>query len=175
MAEMTDKEVEERLDKYRSGKKSRRALTIGGIIAAVVIVGGIAYHGHCVRAEEQRRIAEEQRIVEELKAKPLREWTAQEQEKYGELYQMRLKNEPIDFRGIFKTGVYSPIGNTTVKGVWIKKAIILFAFLTVLSWLLIALRIHIPLLWHLAYLCSSILMLFLLYILVLHFWRMLVQ
>ena len=51
----------------------------------------------------------------------------------------------------------------------------LFAFLTVLSWLLIALGIHIPLLWQMAYLCSSVLTGFLLYLLTLHLWRLLMQ
>ncbi len=166
MAEMTDKEVEERLDKYRSGKKARKIGVVAGIIAAVaIVVAGVAYGS--ARAERNR--------IAVLEQKPLREWTEQEQARYQELYQKRLKSEPIDWRGIFKTGVYSPIGKTTIKGAWIKKAIILFAFLTVLSWLLIAIGIHIPLLWRLAYICSSILTIFLLYILVLHFWRLLMQ
>ena len=166
MAEMTDTEVEERLAKYRKGKKFHTIAAIGGaILAVLIVIGSIA----CGRERAERR------RVAELEQKPLREWTAQEQSKYQDLYQARLKKEPIDWRGIFKTGVYSPIGNTTIKGVWIKKAIILFAFLTVVSWLLIALRIHIPLIWYLASLCSSVLTLFLLYILALHLWRLLVQ
>lgn len=166
MAEMTDQEVEERLGKYRSGKKRRRLFTIGGVVLAALLVAGAVVCG-LERAERKR--------VEVLERKPLREWTAQEQEKYGEIYQRRLKNEPIDWRGVFKTGVYSPIGRTTINGVWIKRAIILFAFLTVLSWLLIALGIHIPLLWQMAYLCSSVLTGFLLYLLTLHLWRLLMQ
>jgi pilus assembly protein TadC len=166
MAEMTDNEVEARLGKYRMGKRARRIVAIGGaVLAALLVIAGIVCG---MERAERRRVAA-------LEQKPLREWTAQEQERYGELYQRRLKSEPIDFRGIFKTGVYSPIGGTTVKGVWIKKAIILLLFLSSLSILLLALGIRMPWITYLAYLCSSGLGLFVLYILVLHFWRMLVQ
>ncbi len=176
MAEMTDKEVEERLDKYRSGKKTRRFVTIGGVIAAaVIILGGIAYHGHCVRVEEQRRIAEEQRRIEELKAKPLHNWTEEEKERYREIYDARFKNEPVNWAGIFKTGVYSPVGDVTIEGVWIKKFLIFTALLTVICWVSIALGLRFRLVWLASYLCSSLLSLGLAYIVILWLWRLLVQ
>lgn len=108
MAEMTDKEVEERLSKYRRNKKLRHVGSwIAGVVVAVAVIIGIAVGSKAIAAEKEP--------VDPMLTKPLVEWTDAEKVDRAELYADRLSTEPVQWRHLLKTGFTAP-GKRVIHG-----------------------------------------------------------
>ena len=89
MAEMTDREVSERLGRYRT----RRTLKISALIVAIVIVAAAAVVFEMRRAAARDAARAEKARVESILKKPLLEWSETERAEFPEEFENRRQAE----------------------------------------------------------------------------------
>lgn len=89
MSEMSDKEVEERLDSYRARRAARKIAVFAAVVVVAVAAVCVAMR---MSAARDAAIAEKAR-VESIIQKPLLEWSEAERAEFPEEYESRRQKE----------------------------------------------------------------------------------